>query len=352
VTARSELDVGGPEPAGDPTFRPPPGLGNPHVQTIAARFRRAGRAGRPARSRRVRIETDDGDFLDLDVRAPGAAAEDAAPRAVCLLLHGLEGCSSSGYMVSTGEALAGRGILVVALNFRSCSGEPNRTLGSYHSGRTDDIERTLAWISDTWPGLPRAAVGFSLGGNALLVHLGRAGTRTGLSAAVAACVPYELARSARALERGFCRMYGAYFMRSLRAKLAAKAARFPGQVPAEALAARSLLEFDDVFTAPVHGFANADDYYERCSAARFVADVRVPTLLIQAADDPLVPVESIPLDRIRANEALELALTRRGGHVGYLDRLLAPPAWLETKIAGAIEGRLDRTTPDGVVFGS
>jgi uncharacterized protein len=124
------LDVGGPGRQGDPTFRPPPGLGNPHVQTIAARFRRA---GRPGGSRRVRIETDDGDFLDLDVRAPDAAAGDAAPRAICLLLHGLEGCSSSGYMVSTGRALADRGILAVALNFRSCSGEPNRTLGSYHS---------------------------------------------------------------------------------------------------------------------------------------------------------------------------------------------------------------------------
>lgn len=337
MTARSELDVGGPEPTGDLTFRPPRGLGNPHVQTIAARFRRAGHHGR---SRRIRIETDDGDFLDLDVRAPDAASPDASPRAVCLLLHGLEGCSSSGYMVSTANALAGRGILAVALNFRSCSGEPNRTLGSYHSGRTDDIERALAWIADAWPGTPRAAVGFSLGGNALLVHLGGAGARAGLSAAVAACVPYELAESARALERGFGRLYGAYFLRSLRAKLEAKASRFPGRVPERALAARSLLEFDDAFTAPVHGFVDAADYYERCSAARFVAGVRVPTLLVQAADDPLVPVDSVPWARIRANDALEMALTRRGGHVGYLDRVLGPPAWLETTISEAIERRL------------
>jgi len=337
VTARSELGFGNRhEGTGDPTFRPPPGLGNPHVQTIVARFRRAGRAG-PVR--RVRLDTDDGDILHLDVRDAAAAGE-PPHRGVCLLLHGLEGGSASGYIVAAGEALARRGILPVALNFRSCGGEPNRTLGSYHSGRTDDIARAIEWMADTYPGLPRGAVGFSLGGNALLVHLGRAGAIAGIDGAVAVGVPYELAESARALESGLGRLYAAYFLRSLRAKVAEKATRFPGRVPARAIEARTLFEFDDAFTAPVHGFSGALDYYERCSAARFVSGVRTPTLLIQSADDPLVPSASVPLAEIRDNHCLELAMTTHGGHVGYLDRFPGRPRWLEQRVAGAIERRI------------
>lgn len=336
MTARSAGFIEGRGTSIDSTFRPPRGLGNPHVQTMAARVRRAGLT---PRYRRVRIETDDGDFLDLDIRT-SEGGDPADARAACLLLHGLEGCSSSGYMVAAAEALAARGILAIALNFRSCGGEPNRTLGSYHSGRTDDIVRAIDWIRRTYPDLPRAAAGFSLGGNALLVHLGRTGRDAGLAAAAAACVPYRLERSAAALETGLGRLYGRYFLRSLTRKLAEKARRFPGEVRARALEARTLFEFDDAFTAPVHGFAGAADYYRRCSAARFVADVRVPTLLVQSTDDPLVPASSIPMEDVAANAALELALTDRGGHVGYLDRLLGRPDWLETRIATAIAERL------------
>ncbi|MDX1396752.1 MAG: alpha/beta fold hydrolase [Gemmatimonadota bacterium] len=311
----------------DDTFRPFPGLGNPHAQTIAARLRRARMGSRYERSR---IDTDDGDFLDIDVREL-----DVKPRAACLLLHGLEGCAESGYMLATAEALAARDILPVALNFRSCGGTPNRTLGSYHSGRTDDIRRALAWIDDAYPGLRRLAVGFSLGGNALLVHLGSTGPASGIAAAVAVSVPYELARCADALERGLGRAYGAYFLRSLVSKLGEKARRFPGRVSERALRAKTVREFDDAFTAPVHGFDGAADYYERCSASRFVEGVRVPTLLLQSVDDPLVPSTSIPSELIAANPALEPQLTDRGGHVGYLARGDGgdAPGWMERRIA-------------------
>jgi len=321
----------------DTTFRPFPGLSNPHLQTLA---------GRACRSRfespvlRVRLETSDDDFLNVDVYDI-----DSPPRAACLLLHGLEGCAASGYIAGAAAALARHRILPIALNFRSCGGELNRTLGSYHSGRTDDIVRTLEWIGHRYPLLPRAAVGFSLGGNALLVHLGKrnaANHDAAITAAAAISVPYELARCADALERGFGRLYTRYFLRSLKAKLQAKAKRFPGQVPHRALAATTMRSFDDAFTAPVHGFAGAQDYYDRCSAARFVSSVSVPTLLIQSVDDPLVPGDCLPHEAIAANQALECTPTRRGGHVGFLHRSdgAGPTGWLESRIAEFIAAQV------------
>ncbi|WP_419935124.1 YheT family hydrolase [Candidatus Palauibacter sp.] len=250
-------------------FEAAPGLRNPHLQTVVGRIVR--RRLEP-RYNRVRLDTEDGDFIDLD-----AWPESGEPTGVCLLLHGLEGSAHSGYMASTSEALAAAGIQAVALNFRSCSGEPNRLPRAYHSGETGDIERALAWLSERFPGLPRAAVGFSLGGNALLNLLGRAGGDSGLAGAVVVSVPYDLAASAAALDRGPSRIYGRRFLRSLRAKAREKAARFPDAVPPGAASARTLREFDDLLTAPLHGFRDAADYYQRCSSGQFVASVTIPT---------------------------------------------------------------------------
>jgi len=318
-----------------PVFRPCPGLGNPHVQTIAAR---AVRSRLESRQRRTRIRTDDGDFLDLDVWPL------AEPRAVCLLLHGLEGSGRSGYITATSGALAARGIVGVGLNFRSCGGEPNLTPGSYHSGRTDDIARALAWLGERFAGLPRAAVGFSLGGNALLVYLGRTGEGADVACAAAISVPYDLAACAAALDRGLGRLYARRFLRTLRDKAREKAARFPDVVPARAAHASSMREFDDWLTAPVHGFRDAEDYYARSSAARHVGAVRVPTLLVQSADDPLVPSGSIPLARIAANPHLTMELTGRGGHVGFLDRTrrAGPGGWLEAGVASFVSAGTER----------
>lgn len=321
-----------------PAFRPLPGFANPHVQTLTARALR-GRLETP--QRRTRIDTDDGDFLDLDVWPI------AEPRAVCLLLHGLEGSARSGYVTASSRALARHGVLGVGLNFRSCGGEPNRTPGSYHSGRTDDIERALEWIRGRYPGLPRAAIGFSLGGNALLVHLGRAGGRSTLACAVAVSVPYDLAACSAALDRGVGRLYARRFLRSLREKARAKADRFPDVVPARASTASTMREFDEWLTAPVHGFRDAEDYYDRSSSARYLGQVRIPTLLVQAADDPLVPAGSIPVARIAANPSLEMVLTERGGHVGFLGRGGLPGAdgWLETRISSFVAERSVRKRP-------
>ena len=316
-----------------PPFRAAPGLRNPHVQTLVSRVVRA---RIEPRFERTRIDTPDGDFLDLDVWAPPEHAV-----GVCLLLHGLEGCGRSGYMVSTSAALSALGIQAVALNFRSCGGEPNRTATSYHSGRTDDIERALAWVAGSFPALPRAAVGFSLGGNALLNLLGTRGD-AGLRAAAAISVPWDLSTCATALDRGLSRMYAHYFMRTLRRKAAEKAARFPALVSPEAASARTIRDFDDMVTAPLHGFRDAEDYYTKCSAARHVGAVTVPTLLIQSADDPLVPGASVPLEVIRRRPNLTLELTPHGGHVGFLDGRLGagPEGWLEQRITKFVGGAL------------
>lgn len=304
-----------------------PGLRNPHVQTVVARIAR--RRFEP-RYERVRLDTGDGDFIDLDLwKGP----ED--PAGACLLLHGLEGSAHSGYMVTTSEALAAGGVQAVALNFRSCSGEPNRLPGAYHSGRTDDIERALGWIGARFPGLPRTAVGFSLGGNALLNLLGGDGGSHGLLAAAAVSVPYDLEASATALDRGVGRIYGHRFLRSLREKAREKARRFPGIVAPDAATARTIREFDDRLTAPLHGFRDAADYYARCSAGRFVGAVRLPMLLIHSRDDPLAPGSSVPIDAIRQPANLRLELTERGGHLGFLARGYGrgSDGWLERTLS-------------------
>jgi len=231
-------------------------------------------------------------------------------------------------------ALGQRGIHAVALNFRSCSGEPNRTPGSYHSGRTDDIAQTLDWIAASYGPLPVGAVGFSLGGNALFNLLGQDPSPP-VHAAVAVSVPWDLAECCRALQRGLGRGYAHHFLRTLRRKAREKTERFPDVVSPQGARAKTVWEFDDLVTAPLHGFRDAADYYRQCSAARHIAKVAVPTLIVQSADDPLVPVASVPLDRIRSHPNLTLRLTARGGHVGFLDEHLGagPDGWLEQTVA-------------------
>lgn len=324
----------------EPTpFEPYPGLANPHLQTLI---------GRVVRSRerisydRERVETPDGDFIDIDLvvmddRA-GGPGDTREVRAVCLVLHGLEGCSRSGYVVSACRALARHGILGAALNFRSCSGEPNRTVGSYHAGRTDDVRLALDWLARRFPDKPLLALGFSLGGNALLKHLGesREEARERLTAAAAVSVPFDLASAADELERGAGRVYAAYFLRSLRSKLRAKEKLMPGAYDLSDLGSvRTVREFDERFTAPAHGFRDAADYYASCSSRRFLPEVRIPTLLVQSRDDPLVPGPTIPWDLLGGNPRLARAITKHGGHVGFLARDEGPRArtWAEREAA-------------------
>jgi predicted alpha/beta-fold hydrolase len=237
----------------------------------------------------------------------------------------------------------------VGLNFRSCSGEPNRAARLYHSGETDDIRFIARLLRDRFPTVPRAVVGFSLGGNALLKFLGEEGEAgpDWFTAAAVVSVPYDLAAGADALDQSLMgRFYTRVFVRSLIAKAEAKAALLARHCDLERVRrARSFREFDDAATAPIHGFASADDYYERCSSAAFLERVRVPTLLLHAADDPFLPQQHLPFAAFAANRRLQLVLTSRGGHVGFIGGLpWRPRFWAEEQLAAFLALHCGRIT--------
>lgn len=315
------------------SFRPAFGSSNPHVQTIL------GRLLRPAFDvplRRERLELPDGDFLDLDHAGDNSVVGgEAAPLVV--VLHGLEGRTTRRYMGTTFRALLRRGLRPVGLNFRGCSGEPNRLARAYHSGETDDLRFVLESLRSRHD-VPIGVMGYSLGGNVTLKFLGEAAAgsrRAGdlVNAGAAVSVPFDLAAGAAVLERGLMArlVYAPYFLRKLRPKALEKGPLLEDRCDLQAVArARTIREFDDLVTAPIFGFDDAADYYARSSSARFVAGIRVPTLVVHSRDDPFLPADRIPEAELRANPAIRPVITDRGGHQGYLaGSLLHPRFWVE-----------------------
>jgi uncharacterized protein len=264
---------------------------------------------------------------------PAPPADDAS---VVVLFHGLEGSARRGYAINTYRELHQRGIASVGVNFRSCSGESNRTARFYHSGETEDIAFVLAHLRREHPGRRVGAVGFSLGGNALLKYLGETGEQSLVDAAVAVSVPYDLGAGARLLETSrMGRFYTSLFIKSLVLKAEAKAALLTDHCDLERVrSARTFYEFDDAATAPLHGFASADDYYARSSSAQFVERIRRPTLLLHSEDDPFVPATAIPLKARERNPLLTFVLTKKGGHVGFIGGSpWRPEFWAERQAA-------------------
>lgn len=315
-------------------FLPPWWAAGTHGQTVAGHLLR--RVHCRVQGARERLETPDGDFVVLEwfdgasqprshpASSPHAAPAAAAPTAAAplvLLLHGLEGSSRSGYMVALAQALAGVGCSAVALNFRGCSGEPNRRPRAYHAGETGDLAFVLELLARRFPGRALGVVGFSLGGNVVLRWLGEQGGAAAATvrAAAAVSVPYDLARGATYAMTGAGRPYALRLLRELRAKARTMAGLVAGRVDLErALRARTFRDFDEAFTAPLHGFRDADDYYARSSSAPWLERVALPTLAIHAHDDPFLPPDALPVAALRANPAITLALSDRGGHVGFV----------------------------------
>lgn len=326
-------------PAAPPAFRPAPGLSNPHAQTIG------GKLLRPELDiplRRERLELPDGDFVDLDYAGEPDAVPASAPHVV--VLHGLEGSASRRYMRTTYRALLDEGLRPVGLNFRGCSGEPNRTARAYHSGETGDLRRVLELLRSRGLG-PAGVVGWSLGGNVTLKLLGELGEAAeGLVAAGAALsVPFDLAAGADTISDGLMgRVYTTYFLRSLKRKLREKGSL--GGDPFDIGAAgstRTLRQFDDAVTAPLHGFDDAADYYARSSAAAFIAGIRVPTLVVHALDDPFLPRDRIPTAALASNPAVTALLPEKGGHCGFITgSLRRPEVWAEPRVARFLAERL------------
>ncbi|MEP7207049.1 MAG: alpha/beta fold hydrolase [Casimicrobiaceae bacterium] len=313
-----------------PTYVAPRWLPGGHAQTIYPFFLRRARVT----YRRERVTTADGDFWDFDwvgARSDGSAA----PAPLVVLFHGLEGSSDSHYARAMMCYVAARGWRGVVPHFRGCSGEINRMPRAYHSGDHEEIGAILAAVAARAPGAPLYAAGVSLGGSALLNWLGRVGAagRRLVVAAAAVSAPLDLTAAGHALGRGFNRVYAHHFLGSLKPKSLAMAQRYPGLLDSARIRqARSLYAFDDVVTAPLHGFADTEDYWRRASAAPWLLHIGVPTLVLNARNDPFVPIGSLP-EASAASRHVAVERPPQGGHVGFLaGPFPGSPEWLPQRL--------------------
>lgn len=268
------------------------------------------------RYQRQRLETSDGDFVDLDWSVGGHDR-------LVIILHGLEGHSRRNYVLGMARAARVRGFDVLAMNFRGCSGEPNRNLGMYHSGWTRDLHETLLMVREMGAYQSVGLVGFSLGGNIVLKYLGEDPGQVPelVGGAVAVSVPCDLEDSAKALARPLCWVYTRYLLQQLREKVVEKNRIFPGVLDLTNLDRISTFqEFDDRFTAPLHGFRDALDYWRKSSCKQFLETIRRPACIMNARNDPFLGPACFPEEEVRNNHNLTLVTPATGGHVGFVSK--------------------------------
>jgi uncharacterized protein len=304
------------------TYRAPWWLPGGHLQTIYARqlARRY-----PVQYRRERWETPDNDFIDLDW-----LDQSSGGGKLIVLFHGLEGYSQSHYALSLMAAAAQRGWRGVVPHFRGCSGEANRLLRSYHSGDSREIDWILRRLKEENPQSRIYVTAISLGGNMLLKWLGEEADAAGeiIERAVAVSTPLDLGAAAGELDFGINRiLYTNYFLRSLKPRALAKIATHGLDIEARAIHdSATFRQFDDLFTAPIHGFKDAQDYWTRCSSKAWLKHIRVPTLLLNARNDPFLPESALPRED-EISQSITVDFPRDGGHVGF--------------VSGKFPGRLD-----------
>lgn len=298
-------------------YQAPKWLPGGNAQTLwAAIVARRHLSKQPPTWQRERWTTPDGDFVDVDF-----TRHTVPPQAPLLVLfHGLEGSSASQYAVAFADFAAQHGLLMAVPHFRGCSGELNHAPRAYHSGDHEEIDWMLARFAQLHPDRPLLAAGVSLGGNALLRWAGEAGhaATQRVKAVAAICSPLDLAAGGHAIGTGFNRLvYTRMFLSSMVPKAMRKLEQHPGLFDREALlAARDLYDFDNLFTAPLHGFKNTEDYWARASAKPVLPDIRVPALALNALNDPFVPASSLP--RVGATgPCVTLWHPAQGGHVGF-----------------------------------
>jgi uncharacterized protein len=313
-------------------FYPPLHLRNGHLQTILPTLLRRRFL---VTFRRERLELPDGDFVDLDWATSGRER-------LAILSHGLEGSSSDDCVRGMATRLQRAGWDVLAWNFRGCGLEPNRLVRSYHSGETGDLGAVIALAAERY--LRIALIGFSLGGNVTLKYLGEGGCHPAVIAGVGISVPIDLAASANAIDRRWSnRIYLRRFLSRLLPKIKAKAVRFPaGLDTSKSHQIRTLREFDNLYTAPVHGFRDAEDYWAKSSARQYLPGIRVPALLLNARDDPFLTSDSFPYPEAEENPDFFLESPRWGGHVGFIDSASNYRRWHESRcmefLANAVSG--------------
>ncbi len=265
--------------------------------------------------RRERWELDDGDFVDVD----WIDGSNESPLVV--FFHGLEGGSDSHYVLSMANNLNKLGWRCVVIHFRGCSGVPNRLPRAYHAGDSSEINWMLGRVITLEKfNQPIYAIGVSLGGNALLKWLGEQGEKASeiLAGAAAISVPLDLAAAGAALDSGFNRIYTRHFLASLKVKAQEKLGQFPGLFDAQALATcTSIYQFDNLVTAPLHGFRNTNDYWKKSSSKPWLAHINVPTLVINARNDPFMPESALPEPQ-DVSSTVTLEFPQEGGHAGFM----------------------------------
>lgn len=278
---------------------------------------------------RERWDTPDGDFIDLD----RIAGPSRSPLVV--LFHGLEGCSNSHYALALMHEIRARGWRGVVVHFRGCSGEPNRLPRAYHSGDTEEADWILRRLQSERADRPLYAAGVSLGGNVLLKWLGERGAAAAqlVTRACAVSAPVDLMVAGEALGQGFNLSYARYFLASLKVKSAGMLRSFPGLFDAErARAARTLREFDDAVTAPLHGFRDTDDYWTRASSKPLLRHIAVPTLMLNARNDPFLPASALPAAQ-EVSPGVVCEFPEGGGHAGFASgRFPGTLAWLPQRM--------------------
>ena len=291
------------------SYRAPAFLPGGHLQTIwPALFRHP-----PVVTRETEIlGLSDGDFLELDWHRSGSEK-------LAVISHGLEASSRASYIQGMAGALARKGWDILAWNFRGCGTRPNRLLRSYHSGATEDLDAVIQHALATHPATEIDLIGFSLGGNLTLKYLGE---RDRLPPQIHRCVtfsvPCDLASSSAALASPANRIYMRRFLTPLRSKMIAKQERHPDQIDVAGIESiRTFQEFDDRFTGPLHGFRDAADYWAKSSSRQFLPNIRIPTLLVNAANDPFLGDACFPLPEAGSNPRFHLEIPTTGGHVGF-----------------------------------
>ena len=310
-----------------------PLLAQAHLQTL---FPSLLRPLPPLEIRRERWELPDGDFVDL-----GWSGADAPGAPVAVLVHGLTGSFDSKYLRGTARQLMARGWRTVMLQLRGAGPEPNRLPRSYHQGDTADLRALLKRLRQQWPEAFVAVVGWSLGGNITLKAMGEEGAAASADCAAAASVPFRLRPCVDVLRQGFARVYQNRMLADLKTQMWRKHERVPAPAGidlAAAAAAQDFLEWDEAYTAPLNGFAGAEDYYRRCECAPFLARIARPTLIVHADDDPFMDPAITPGPEALA-PPVTLELTRHGGHVGFVasGRHGQPLYCLEQRLADFLE---------------
>ncbi|WP_318418411.1 hydrolase [Photobacterium leiognathi] len=308
------------------SFTPAFGLQNPHIQTLLPRFVRRVPLFTPITQR---ITTPDDDFLDLAWTAQPEPSNSTEP--LMILFHGLEGSFHSPYANGLLHAAKQQGWLAVMMHFRGCSEELNKQPRGYHSGEIEDARFFITWLRQQFPYRPFVAVGVSLGGNVLVNYLAHYGDKSELVAAQAISPPLDLASCSERIQQGFSKVYQQYLLSSMKRTTAKRIDHHPDKMPLSQQALdeiKTVWQFDNLITAPLHGFLNADDYYQRCSGINQLEKITSPLRIIHAKDDPFMTEAVIPKQTLPNN--IEYDLLEKGGHVGFVGgTLFKPQFWLE-----------------------